>query len=46
MRTWATLTANVESGGRKTPVMVGMLMATAQSHGMTIVTCNVRDFAV
>lgn len=45
MRAWAALSASAEAAGRKQPLMDGLLMATAQCHGLTIVTRNVRDFA-
>jgi hypothetical protein len=31
--------------GKPMPVMDGLLMATAQCHGLTVVTRNVQDFA-
>ncbi len=45
MRAWAALSAGAEMAGRKLPLMDGLLMATAQCRGLTIVTHNVRDFA-
>ena len=45
MRAWAELGAKAETQGRKLPLMDGLLMATAQGRGLTIVTRNVRDFA-
>lgn len=45
MRAWAGLSAGAEAAGRKLPLMDGLLMATAQCRGLTIVTRNVRDFA-
>jgi predicted nucleic acid-binding protein len=41
---WAQLSAVAELAGKPLPVMVGLLMATAQCHGLTIVTRNVEDF--
>ena len=45
MGAWAALSADAEAAGRKLPLMDGLLMATAQCRGLTIVTRNVRDFA-
>ena len=42
---WAQLSANAELAGRALPVMDGLIMATAQCHGLTVVTRNVQDFA-
>lgn len=44
LRAWAQLAANAELAGRPLPVMDALMMATAQCHGLTIVTRNVRDF--
>ena len=44
LRTWAELSANAELQGRKLPVMDALLIATAQRHGLTIVTRNAQDF--
>lgn len=41
---WAQLSAQAELAGRPLPVMDGLIMATAQYHGLTIVTRNVQDF--
>ena len=41
---WAQLAAQSELAGRPLPVMDGMIMATAQCHGLTVVTRNVQDF--
>ena len=46
LRTWADLSANAELQGRKLPVMDALLIATAQRHGLTIVTRNVQDFSL
>ncbi len=46
LRVWAQLAAQAELAGRPLPVMDGLMMATAQCHGLTIVTRNVRDFAL
>ncbi len=42
---WAQLSANAELAGKPLPVMDGLIMATAQSHGLTVVTRNVQYFA-
>ena len=42
---WAQLSANAELAGTPLPVMDGLIMATAQCHGLTVVTRNVQDFA-
>jgi len=42
---WAQLSANAELAGTLLPVMDGLIMATAQCHGLTVVTRNVQDFA-
>lgn len=44
LRLWAQLAAQAELSGRPLPVMDALMMATAQGHGLTIVTRNVRDF--
>lgn len=41
---WAQLTAQSELAGKPLPVMDGLIMATAQCHGLTIVTRNTGDF--
>lgn len=43
---WANLAARAELAGRPLPVMDGLLMATAQCHGLTVVTRNIQDFEV
>lgn len=45
LRAWAQLAAHAELAGRPLPVMDALMMATAQCHGLTIVTRNVRDFS-
>ena len=45
MRACAALSASAEATERKLPLMDGLVMATAQCHGLTVVTRNVRDFA-
>ncbi|MFA5372303.1 MAG: type II toxin-antitoxin system VapC family toxin [Sideroxydans sp.] len=46
LHVWAQITAHSESLGQPLPVMDGLLMATAQCHGLTVVTRNVQDFAL
>ena len=41
----AQIAAHAELAGQPLPVMDGLLMATAQCHGLTMVTRNVQDFA-
>ncbi len=45
LHVWAQLSANAELAGTLLPVMDGLIMATAQCHGLTVVTRNVQDFA-
>jgi predicted nucleic acid-binding protein len=45
LHVWAQITAHSELAGQPLPVMDGLLMATAQCHGLTVVTRNVQDFA-
>lgn len=42
---WAQIAAHSELAGQPLPVMDALLMATAQRHGLTVVTRNVQDFA-
>lgn len=44
LHAWANLTAPAELAGRPLPVMDALIMATAQCHGLTVVTRNVQDF--
>lgn len=44
LSTWAQFSAQAELAGRPLPVMDGLLMATAQCHGLTVVTRNAQDF--
>jgi toxin FitB len=44
LHAWAQLSATAELAGRKLPVMDGLIMATAQCHGLTVVTRNTEDF--
>jgi len=46
LHVWAQLAAHAELAGQPMPVMDGLLMATAQCHGLTVVTRNVQDFAL
>jgi len=42
---WAQIAAHAELAGQPLPVMDGLIMSTAQCHGLTVVTRNVQDFA-
>jgi len=44
LHAWAKLAAEAELAGRPLPVMDGLIMASARSHGLTVVTRNVQDF--
>ena len=44
LHAWAQLTAGAETTGRPLAVMDSLLIATAQCHGLTVVTRNVQDF--
>jgi len=44
LHAWAQVTARAELAGQSISVMDALLMATAQCHGLTIVTRNVQDF--
>ena len=46
LHVWAQIAAHTELAGQPLPVMDGLLMATAQCHGLTMVTRNVQDFAL
>jgi toxin FitB len=46
LHVWAQIAAHSELAGQPLPVMDGLLIATAQCHGLTVVTRNVRDFAL
>jgi toxin FitB len=43
---WGELTARSQSFGRTMGVMDGFLAATAEVHGLTMVTRNVDDFSI
>ena len=45
LHVWAQIAAHSELAGQPLPVMDGLIMATAQCHGLTVVTRNVQDFA-
>jgi toxin FitB len=45
LHVWAQIAARAELAGQPLPVMDALLMATAQCHGLTIVTRNLQDFA-
>ena len=45
LHVWAQLAAHAELAGQPLPVMDSLMMATAQCHGLTVVTRNVQDFA-
>ncbi|MBK7765477.1 MAG: type II toxin-antitoxin system VapC family toxin [Sulfuritalea sp.] len=44
LHAWAQLASRAELGGQRLPVMDGLIMATAQCHGLTVVTRNTGDF--
>jgi tRNA(fMet)-specific endonuclease VapC len=44
MRTWASLTARLERGGRPLPVIDSLIAALALQHGLTLATRNIADF--
>ncbi len=46
LHVWAQIAAHAELAGQPMPVMDGLLIATAQCHGLTVVTRNVQDFAL
>ncbi len=45
LHVWAQIAARAELAGQPLLVMDALLMATAQCHGLTIVTRNLQDFA-
>ena len=45
LHVWAQIAAHAELARQPLPVMDGMIMSTAQCHGLTVVTRNVQDFA-
>jgi hypothetical protein len=46
LHVWAQIVAHAEAIGQPLPVMDSLLMASAQCHGLAIVTRNVQDFAM
>jgi hypothetical protein len=46
LHVWGQIAATTELSGQPLPVMDGLLMATAQCHGLTVVTRNVQDFTL
>lgn len=46
LHVWAQIAAHTELAGQPMPVMDGLLMASAQCHGLTVVTRNVQDFVL
>jgi toxin FitB len=44
LHAWAQITARAELAGQPVSAMDSLLMATAQCHGLTVVTRNVQDF--
>ena len=46
LHVWAQIAAHADLAGQPVPVMDGLLMATAQCHGLTVVTRYVQDFAL
>ena len=46
LHVWAQIAAHAELAGQPLPVMDSLLMATAQCHGLTVVTRNVQDFTL
>ena len=46
LHVWAQIAAHSELTGQSIPVMDGLLMATAQCHGLTMVTRNAQGFAL
>lgn len=43
---WAKLLADLRVAGRAMPIKDSLIAATALTHGLAIVTLNLRDFAV
>lgn len=46
LHVWAQIAAHAELAGQPLPVMDGLMMATAQCHGLTVVTRKVQDSAL
>ena len=45
MRVWSQCCAQADLAGQRLATLDALLMATAQCHGLTVVTRNVRGFA-
>ncbi len=45
LRIWAQCSAETDLAGQRIAALDGLLIASAQQHGLTIVTRNGRDFA-
>ena len=45
LHAWAQLSAQAELAGQPLPIMDCLIMATAQCHGLTVVTRHLQDFA-
>ena len=45
LRVWSQCCAQADLAGQRLATLDALLMATAQCHGLTVVTRNVRDFA-
>lgn len=43
LHVWAQIATHSELAGQPLPVMDGLMMATAQCHGLTVVTRNVQE---
>lgn len=43
-RVWGEFTAQARDRGRPLPVTDGLIAATAQVHGLAVITRNVKDF--
>ena len=43
---WGKVVARSEAAGRPIGAMDALIAATAEAHGMTLVTCNTSDFEV
>lgn len=42
---WARLLADLRASGRSMPIKDSLIAATALTHGLAVVTLNLRDFA-
>jgi predicted nucleic acid-binding protein len=43
---WGVISGKAETAGRRVPVLDGLLAATAQEYGLTVVTGNAQHFEV